>query len=178
MAISPVTRLIEACTVNDKIDLKKICDKLKVSLKAASDLTDLCKIGCDEQRQLVIWINPKIDAKTRFTLVVIAIAELILQPERVKDGGISYDIFTLKDLHRKKHSPYLMLATRLAVPEHIIEKIVAADEMEFESKILRQRTDIFDRDAYINNAIYLPEFIRCVVRESSGKLLLDNIEYE
>lgn len=178
MLDSPLVQLIKSCTTGDKVDLKKICDTVSIKLKADPNLTDLCRIGRDENRQLTIWIKPSLDSKTRFTLVAIATAEYILQPERVNENGINYDLFALSDLHRKKHTPYLMLATRLAIPEHIIEKLVEAEELQFEAKSIRDNSDRFDRESYTENSIYLPEFIQCVVRESSGKLLLDNIQYK
>lgn len=173
---SLLTNLIEGCTVGDKMDLKKICDTLNIKLMADPDLKDLCKIGRDDKRQLVIWINPNIDSKTKFTLVAIAVAEFILHPERINENGVVYDMFSLTDIHHKKHTPYIMLATRLAIPEHIIEKLVEAAESEFESKHIRDRKTQFDIKSYIEKSIYLPQFIQCVVKESSGKLLLDNLQ--
>ena len=175
---SLLTALIKDSTVGDKMDLKKICETLHISLKADPDLKDLCKIGINDKHQNIIWVNPKADPKTRFTLIAIAIAEFILHPERISGMGISYDMFALDGLNRKKHTPYIMLATRLAIPEHIIEKLTHADEMEFESKRQREVMDLFDRNEYIENSIFLPEFIGAVVRESSGKLLLDNFTFK
>lgn len=172
---SLLTALIKDCTVGDKIDLKKICQALHISLKADPELKDLCKIGIDDKHQNIIWINPNIDAKTRFTLIAIALAEFILHPERISGIGITYDIFSLADLHRTKHAPYMMLATRLTIPEHIIKKLVHANEMEFTRKSIRDNTDVFDKKSYIENSIFLPEFIESVVKESTGRLLLDNI---
>jgi hypothetical protein len=174
---SPLTRLIKKSTVGDKMDLKRICDKLSITLQPAPDLQDLCHIIRDEKtRKPVIKLNTSIDSKTRFTLVAIAAAEFILHAERINGGGIKYDMFALTDIHHKKHTPYIMLATRLAIPEHIIEKLVYEADNEFVSKHIRDREDHFDSNAYIENSLYLPQFIRCAVKESSGKLLLDNIE--
>ena len=175
---SPLTNLIKSCANGDKIDLKKLCDTLNIKVVADANLKDLCKIGRDESRQAYIWLQPSVDPKTRFTLIAIAIAEFIIHPERISGAGISYDMFALADLHRKKHTPYMMLATRLAIPEHIIEKLIIAAELEFESKRVRDKTEKFDSEAYINNSIFLPEFIRCVVKDSTGKVLLENIEYK
>ena len=69
----------------------------------------------------------------------------------------------------------MMLATRLTIPEHIIKKLVHANEMEFTRKSIRDNTDVFDKKSYIENSIFLPEFIESVVKESTGRLLLDNI---
>ena len=170
--------LIKSSTVGDTIDLKQLCAQLHIQVKVAPELKDLCKIGLDKTRKTIIWLNPSVDTKTRFTLIVIAIAEFILHPDRISGAGISYDMFSLADIHRKKHTPYLMLATRLAIPEHIIERLIYAEELKFESKSVRDRAKKFDSEAYINNSIFLPQFIRCVVKESTGKLLLENLEYK
>lgn len=178
MIDSALNRLIKSCTVGDKVDLKQICDTIKISLRADPELNDLGRIGRDKQQKLVIWLKPSLDARSRFTLVAIAVAEFILQPDRVNKNGINYDMFALSDLHRKKHSPFMLLATRLTIPEHIIEKLVEAEELDFQAKKIREKSNRFDREAYIENSIYLPEFIKSVVRESSGKVLLDNVNYQ
>ncbi len=169
---SVLHNLIQSAVEGDVINLKSICDTLDVKLKADSTLHDLCRIGLDNDKQIIIWINPKVDRKTKFTLIAIAVAEYILYPERIKNQGVNYDMFFLRDLNSKKNSRQIMLATRLAIPEHMIEKIAKALEVQF----IRDDSDSdFDINDYIANSKYLPEFIRCVIKESSSLFLLDNL---
>ncbi len=81
-------------------------------------------------------------------------------------------MFFLIDLNTNKATKLIMLATRLAVPEHIIEKISNSLEAQFSKEDQNER---FDTEAYILNAQYLPEFIRCVIKESSSMFLIDNL---
>lgn len=174
---SPLIKLINSCTVGNKVDLKKICDTLGIALQAAPNLKDYCQIVRSKKtRKITIWLNPTLDSKTKFTLVAIATAEYILHPERILGKGISYDMFSLADIQQKKHTPYIMLATRLVMPERIIEQIIQAIDIEFESKEVREREQSFDLNAYIEQSMYLPQFIQCAVKASSGRLVLDNVE--
>lgn len=171
-----ITHLIADATNGDKVDLKQICDTLKIQLKATPELKDHCNICRDKSGKTIIRLNPTIDSKTRFTLVAIAVAEFLLHHERVDETGITYDMFSLDNLNHKKHTPFMMLATRLTIPEHIIDKLIDASDYDFESKKSSDAvSEKFDSQAYINNSIYLPEFIRAVVRESSGKLVLNTL---
>jgi hypothetical protein len=169
---SALHNLIQSAVEGDVVNLKSICDTLDVKLKADKALNDLCRMGVDGNDKIVIWINPKVDAKTKFTFVAIALAEYILYPNRITNQGVNYDMFFLKDLNTKKNSRQIMLATRLAIPEHIIEKLSAALEVQFTSS---DSKNTFDANNYIANSKFLPEFIRCVIKESSSLFLLDNL---
>ncbi|GLX77012.1 hypothetical protein tinsulaeT_03520 [Thalassotalea insulae] len=172
MSNSAIQRLIESATHQDTVDLKAICQSLHIRVVLDEQLQDYCKIGIDVDEKLTIWLNTKIDKKTKFTFVAIATAEWLIHPDRVKDQGVSYDIFFLRELTNYKASKLIMLATRLAVPEHIIEKLSDALEVQFTKN---DAADNFDSDAYIENSDYLPEFLRCVIKVSSSIFLLDNL---
>lgn len=173
-----ITKLIADATNGDKVDLKQICDTLNIQLKAAPELKDYCNIYRDTKGKTVIRLNPSINSKTRFTLVAIAVAEFILHHERVDEIGITYDMFSLSNLNHKKHTPFMMLATRLAIPEHIIEKLVNTSNNFVESKNKTTSSEKFDPQVYISHSIYLPEFVRAVVGESSGRLLLNTLSIQ
>jgi len=172
MSSNAIEKLIQSATDGDTVDLKAICKKLHIRVALDETLSDQCKIGLDKQQRLNIWLNPTLDKKTKFTYVAIATAEYIIDPERVAEQGVSYDIFFLKDLNKNKATKLIMLATRLAVPEHIIEHLANALDLQFTKNNV---FDKFDYDGYIANANYLPEFLKCVIKESSSKLLIDNL---
>lgn len=172
-----ITHLINEATVGDNIQLKVICEKLNIQLIAAPTLKDYCHFSRNGADELVMRLNPKIDSKTRFTLVVIAVAEYLLQPSKIEGNGITYDMFSLEGLSHKKHTPYMMLATRLAMPEHIINALLDASDNVFEKQKSTDRKLTFNSQAYIDNAIYLPQFMRAIVKESSGKLVLESLKY-
>jgi len=172
MDSSEINSLIKTATVGDVVDLKVICQALNIALKIDNELGDLCKIGVGANDKVTIWLNAKLDKKTKFTLVAIAIAEYIIHPNRVGGQGVIYDMFFLKELNSKKRSKLIMLATRLVIPEHIIEKLSDALDNQFSNDKIN---DPFDADSYIANAGYLPEFIRCIIKESTSMFLLDNL---
>ena len=165
-------QLIKSASEGDTINLKKICQSLGLKLKINTELTDLCRIAFDENGNAVIQLNASLDKRTKFTFVAICAAEYIINSERVRDTGVTYDIFFLRDIHANRATNLIMLATRLAIPEHIIEKIANASEVQFTKPPESER---FDIDAYIEQSDYLPEFIRSVIKQSSSKLLLDSL---
>lgn len=172
MSDSGFRKLIETAVEGDYVNLKTICLTLDIKLVIDKKLKDLCKVGVDEEQRATIWLNSDLDKKTKMTMVAIAVAEYIIHPERVLSSGVVYDVFFLRELTTNKSTKLIMLATRLAVPEHIIEKIVLENEVNF---LKTKDYDKFDIDNYIANSSYLPEFIRCVIKESTGIFLLDNL---
>ncbi|WP_206484071.1 hypothetical protein [Thalassotalea sp. G2M2-11] len=167
-----IQQLIKSATKGDTVDLKAICQKLKIKIKLDDDLKDYCKVGLDKKRHTTIWLNSSLDRKMKYTFVAIATAELIIDPIRVSEQGVTYDVFFLRELHQNKATKLIMLATRLAVPEHIIEHLSDDLDMQFTKNNAFNK---FDSDAYIANAEYIPEFLRCVIKESSSKFLLNNV---
>lgn len=172
MSSSALHRLIESATVDDIVDLKRICQTLDVKIKIDENLQDLCKVGINEQQQIIIWLNAKLDKKTKFTLVAVAVAEYLIHPNKVTGLGVLYDVFFIREMNKHKTSKLIMLATRLVIPEHIIERISKESEVNF-SKELPEES--FDVEAYIAKSNYLPEFIRCAIKQSTGMFLLDNL---
>lgn len=164
--------LIQSATVGDTVDLKSICKTLEIRIRMGDNSQDLCKIGEDENKHIIIWLNNSLDKKTKFTFVAIAVADYILDPDRIIKQGVGYDMFFLRDLSANKATKLIMLATRLAVPEHIIEKLSNALEAQFSKD---DTIEPFDADAYVKNAKYLPEFVRCAIKESTSMFLIDNL---
>jgi hypothetical protein len=168
-----VHSLIQSATVGDTVDLKSICQTLDIKIRMDDSSQDLCKINENENKQITIWLNTKLDQKTKFTFVAIAVAEYIIDADRVIKHGVVYDMFFLRDLNVNKATKLIMLATRLAVPEHIIEKLSNALEAQFSKD---NTIEPFDADEYVRNAKFLPEFIRCAIKESTSIFLVDNLK--
>jgi hypothetical protein len=172
MSILGLQNLIQSATVDDTVDLKGICQKLNIKIRMDDSSQDLCKIGQNADKQIVIWLNSSLDQKTKFTFVAIAVADYMLDSDRVCKQGVVYDMFFLRDLNANKATKLIMLATRLAMPEHIIEKLSNALEVQFS----KDSKETFDADAYVRNSKFLPEFVRCAIKESTSIFLMDNLK--
>jgi len=172
--MSSMANLIQSATEGDQMDLQSICKALGVKLKSDDCMTDLGNISTTEDG-VYIRLNKKSDLKTKYTVIVLALSEYILTTSRVTATGISYDMFFMKDMSAKKYSPSIMLAIRLAIPEHIIEKIASQIESEFDSKKIAVGETPFDVDKYINESKFLPQFLRCSIKENTAMYLLDKV---
>ncbi len=172
--MSSMANLIQSATEGDQMDLQSICRALGVKLKSDDYMTDLGNISSTEDG-IYITLNKKSDSKTKYTVIVLALSEYILTPSRVTTAGIFYDMFFMKELSAKKYSPSIMLAIRLAIPEHIIEKIASQVETEFNSKRVTGETSSFDVDKYINESKFLPQFLRCSIKENTAMYLLNKV---
>ncbi|WP_426359446.1 hypothetical protein ACPUVO_04155 [Pseudocolwellia sp. HL-MZ19] len=160
MLPSLVEKLIESCTREDHIDVKAFCEALGVTIALRPEIKNLCEIHLEgETKSPVISLSPTLDKKTKFTFVVIALAEYILTPDRVARMGICYDIFFLQDIYHQRHGYRMLLATRIALPEKLVN--IAGSTSP-------------DAEHIINNSNYLPQFLRCCVNNSSALFLLAN----
>jgi hypothetical protein len=160
MLPSLIEKLIESCTREDHIDTKAFCESLGVLIIVRPDIKNLCEIHLEGQdKQPVISLITRLDKKTKFTFVAIALAEYILTPDRVARTGIVYDIFFLEDIYHQRHGYRMLLATRIALPEALVN-IVSSTSPEAER--------------IINSSNYLPKFLRCCVNNSSALFLLSN----
>ncbi|MFT5757753.1 MAG: hypothetical protein ACI9LM_002489 [Alteromonadaceae bacterium] len=155
-------KLIKDATQGEFLDIKMLAKELEVTIALVKekDMKNLCEISCDnKEEKALLKLNKTLDKKSRFTFVAIALAEYILTPERVEKTGINYDIFFLSDIYKQRYGYRMLLATRLAVPEHMIEKLCNHDP---------------GADEYIIESDYLPQFLRCCVSNSSALFLLSN----
>ncbi|WDE03382.1 hypothetical protein SG34_018510 [Thalassomonas viridans] len=160
MIPSVLEKLIKSSTHDGKVNLKEITEFFNIKIELDRQLTDLCQITLSEEdKKPVIKLSPNNDRRTKFTLVAIAIAEFILTPSRLEGEGIRYDMFFLKEIYHQRYSYRMMLATRLAVPEEIINRM---DDPNF------------DMAAYLAGSDYQPQFINCCVKDSSALFLLSN----
>ncbi len=172
--MSSMVNLIESATEGDQMDLKSICQTLGVRLKSDDCMTDLGNISSTDDG-VCITLNKRSDLRTKYTVIALALSEYILTPSRVTARGISYDMFFMKDMSAKKYSPTIMLAIRLAIPEHIIEKIASQIDSEFDSNKSSREASYFDVDKYIGESNFLPQFLRCSIKENTAMYLLDKV---
>jgi len=172
--VSSMSNLIQSATEGDQMDLQSICKALGVKLKSEDGMTDLGSISSTEDG-VYITLNKKSNLKTKYTVIVLALSEYILTPSRVTTGGISYDMFFMKEMSAKKYSPSIMLAIRLAIPEHVIERIASQIDSEFSSSKTSATAPSFDVDKYINDSKFLPQFLRCSIKENTAMYLLDKV---
>ncbi len=160
MIPSLIEKLIESCIVDNTINIKAIADTLGVDIVLSEDIADLCRIAVDPAtNKPVISLHPSNDQKTKHSFVAIALAEYILTPNRVTQHGINYDMFFWSDIYHQRHSYRMLLATRLAVPEFIINQLGEPN---------------FSTDKYIADSHYLPQFIRSCINNNSALFLLSN----
>lgn len=176
MGTAFLSSLVKSATVNDRVDLKKVCEMLGVNITLSNTMSDLCVVNLGSDSKIQVKIKASLNKKEIHTLAVMATAESVINPKKMKGEGVVYDIFFLKDLTNQMHCRAFMLATRFAVPEHIIEQLVIATENDFSSSKNPNADPKFNSREYINNSTYMPEFLNMVIKESSAKLLLDNIE--
>jgi len=174
---SPLTKLILSADIGLSNDLNVICQALDISIKAGKLQNDLCLIRQENDSSIVIYLDPTLDKQSKFTFVAIAIAEMLISPERIKGRGIYYDVFFKKEIHNLRSTKAMILATRIAFPEGIIDQIVIANNMRFEARSLREKNNYMDVDAFISESNYLPEFIRSVIKGNSVRMLLNNKEF-
>ena len=155
-----ISKLINENTHGSEIDLKAIAQALDVRVITNSGLDDLCRITLAKgDKGPTIELNPKLDKQTKFTLVVIAIAEYILSFERVAQKGITYDMFFIKNLSEEKYSYRMLLATRLAFPESVMREIDSNPTAFSE---------------FVSTSKYLPEFVRLCSPDKSLSFVLSN----
>lgn len=124
-----------------------------------ASLTELAELNTNKDGNVVILLNKNNDTRHNYTLVALLIAQLMLHPEKAETGGIKYDVFSLKDIRDNRFSNIMMLATRLAVPEFVI------DQMEDFG---------FDVQGYANKSKFLPDFIKSAVKSKNLEFLVSN----
>jgi hypothetical protein len=155
-----ISQLIKDNTLDSFIDMSGIASSLSVRISLCPDLRDLCTLSL-VKNAVTIKINSDLDVGKRLTFVAIALAEYILTPSRVNGKGIIYDMFFLKDIYSQRFSYRMLLATRLAVPEPVIQSFGEqgiGSSAAFES--------------FKSNSSHHPDFLRCCVQEGAAMFLL------
>lgn len=159
MSLSNLNKLINANDRGDVIDLQAITVALGISIKKSSELKDYCHVFFNEEGRAVIQLKSDLSNSLKKTLVAVAAAEYVLTPERLAGQGIKYDMFFLKELYSQKYSYRMLLASRLVLPESVIEKIVAGEVLPA---------------LYAEKIGFEPDFIKNVVQHDSAVFLVEN----
>lgn len=70
-----------------------------------------------------LYINESLEVKEQNTVAVFIVAEYLLRYQQGKHKRIIYDMFYLDNIKLTRMSKHTFLATRLAIPEAVIEKL-------------------------------------------------------
>lgn len=146
------------------VDLKNVVRTLGVRISFCDTMKDLCVIkiqGAKEGDDVhpAIILKKGLSQEESCTFIAISLAEYILTYERVRDGGIRYDIFFLNGIHQQRYSYRLLLATRLAMSEDVIT-------------LFNQGSPSCEK--YKEYLPYIPEFLRSCIPGHSASFLLSN----
>ena len=157
-----VVSLIERHSHNEVIDIMAMAASMGISVDYV-DMeisTDVGRVtqGDDDKRPK-IELNKSNTKEQNYTLVALLLADCLIAPKKVQREGIKYEIFYLKDLRQFRLTRTFLLATRLAIPESIINQI---DEFSF------------NIDTYIAKTDYLPGFVNNMVKNSNASFVVIN----
>ncbi len=157
-----IVSLIEKHAENEVIDIMVMASSMGISvdyieMEASTDVA-IMKQGDDDDRP-IISLNKKNSIEENYTLVVLLLADCLIAPKKAHREGFKYEIFFLKDMRQFRLTRTFLLATRLAIPELIINQI---DEFGF------------NIDAYIAKTKYLPSFINNTVKNSNASFVVIN----
>jgi len=157
-----IISLIEKHSHKEVIDIMAMAESMGISvdfveMKTSTDVA-IMKQG-EEDNRPKIELNKINTIEQNYTLVALLLADSFIAPQKASREGFKYEIFFLKDLRNYRLTRTLLLATRLAIPEKIINQI---DESGF------------DIDAYIAKTNYLPSFVNNMVKNSNASFLFIN----
>jgi hypothetical protein len=157
-----ITALIEKHSQGEVIDIMAMAEDMgihisSVEMELSTDVA-VMKQG-EEDCRPKIELNSINTIEQNYTLVALLLADCFIAPEKASNEGFKYEIFFLKDLRDYRLTRTLLLATRLAIPEKIINQI---DEFDF------------NIDEYIAKTNYLPSFVNNMVKSSNASFLFIN----
>jgi len=157
-----VMSLIEEHSHNEVIDIMAMASSMGINVSyvdmdASTDVA-VMKQG-EEDKRPKIELNKNNTIEQNYTLVALLLADCFIAPQKASTEGFKYEIFFLKDLRNYRLTRTLLLATRLAIPENIINQI---DEFDF------------NIDEYIAKTNYMPSFVNNMVKSSNASFLFIN----
>ena len=157
-----VVGLIEKHSHNDVIDIMEMATSMginveRVPMEVTTDVA-IMKQG-EEDTRPKIELNETNSIEQDYTLVALLLADCLIAPKKAQREGFKYEIFYLKDLRQFRLTRTFLLATRLAIPEHIINLI---DEFNF------------NIHEYIGKTKYLPSFINNMIKNSNANFIVIN----
>lgn len=120
-----VKKTIEHCTNDTEtlINIPKLISYLgfKVYFKEMDDKAYITYDG--ERNYASLYLNDKLSPKDQQAIAILIISEFFVRFKQNKSKKIVFDMFYLSNINRIKMSKQVFLATRLALPERIIEKM-------------------------------------------------------
>jgi len=157
-----VISLIEKHSQDEVIDIMEMAASMGISVNSVymQTSTDVAIMGQGaNDKRPIIDLNETNTIEQNYTLVALLLADCLIAPKKAQREGFKYEIFFLKDLRQFRLTRTFLLATRLAIPEQIINQI---DEFGF------------NIDAYIAKTNYLPSFVNNMVKNSNASFVVIN----
>ena len=157
-----VVSLIKKHSQDEVIDIMEMASSMGISVNTVEmqTSTDVAiMVQGQEDNRPRIELNKTNTIEQNYTLVALLLADCLIAPNKAQREGFKYEIFFLKDLRQFRLSRTFLLATRLAIPEQIINQI---DEFTF------------NIDAYIAKTKYLPGFINNMIKNSNANFIVIN----
>ena len=160
-----IKEMIKKNVIDDHINVKGIANSLGINIVLDEQLNDLAHIFIGKNDKPTIALKAESDKQTKYTLMVIAMADYILIPKKVVNQGIRYDMFFINDLFAQRQTYQMLLATRLAFPEKIIKQLC--------NQHIYSHTLNYAK--FVADANYLPQFVRSCIDDSAALFLVSNI---
>lgn len=161
------TLLKEACSEdNEYVDIRNLCERLRINISTKGEHLETTQMARfytedneDKYQRRFITLSPSLSECEQNTVIAILIAKFCLVPDAIHERGHEVNVFDFKSLRTIRFSRLMYLATRIALPEEIIEKI---DDITLSNKNLKA-TEMFTSD-----------FVSCAVKGHTIQFLLDN----
>jgi len=121
-----VVSLIEKHSQDEVIDIMAMASSMGigvgcVEMETSTDVAFM--IQGEEDKRPKIKLNKNNTTEQNYTLVALLLADCLIAPKKAHREGFKYEIFFLKDLRNYRLTRTFLLATRLAIPEQIINQI-------------------------------------------------------
>lgn len=163
MSVSEIViSLIEKHSHNEVIDVMAMASSMGISvdyveMEVSTDIATMNQ--GEEDKRPKIKLNKTNSIAQNHTLVALLLADCFIAPQKMRNEGFKYEIFYLKDMRHYRFTRTFLLATRLAIPEQIINQV---DDFGF------------NIDAYIATTNYLPGFVNNMVKNSNASFMVIN----
>tara|TARA_Y100000310_G_C20686999_1_gene819671 strand:- start:3372 stop:3956 length:585 start_codon:yes stop_codon:yes gene_type:complete len=141
-----LNKAVEQNTNGDIIDVRKCALDLGCKFGSPfSDATDKGRIDPvenDATSWAVISLNKKNSESENNTVIALLLAKFVLMLEGREIKSERIDVFFLSEMRGFRESPQMLLATRLAIPESVIEK---SNDLDFNSHGYAQKSSLMQK---------------------------------
>ena len=120
-----IKKCIPFCSQSDDalIDIPKLIEHLGFVIeRVAMNDKAIIRHQADEV-QAYLYLNEELDEVESNAISVLIVSEYLLRYEKNKTKTIVFDVFYLDDIKQARMSKHIFLATRLAIPEKVIEEL-------------------------------------------------------